>query len=160
MSSHDLDWLIRGLMAFALGLLLGSIWHVAHGTELVVPGVYNPDVTQANIKDTICKHGWTATIRPPLSYTNTLKFTQMKALGLPGALTDYEEDHFIPLELGGHPTAPGNLWPQIWDVNNPCSAHVKDLDENTFNDKVCSGALTLDAARQQIAAKWLHCKKP
>ena len=29
------------------------------------PGVLNPDVTQANIRSTICKHGWTSTIRPP-----------------------------------------------------------------------------------------------
>src|SRR5262245_29255572 len=37
------------------------------------PGVVNPDVTQANINDTICKSGWTATIRPPASFTTALK---------------------------------------------------------------------------------------
>ena len=160
MTRNVFDSLVMGLMAFALGLVLGSIWHAARGTELVVPGVRNPGVTQANIADTICKHGWTATVRPPLSYTNALKFTQMRSLGLPGNPTDYEEDHFIPLELGGHPTAPGNLWPQIWDVKDPCSAHVKDVDENALNDKVCKGGMTLDQARQQIATKWLHCKRP
>ena len=30
------------------------------------PGVLNPDVTQANIRSTICRHGWTSTIRPPV----------------------------------------------------------------------------------------------
>ena len=29
------------------------------------PGVLNPDITQQNIAATICKHGWTKTIRPP-----------------------------------------------------------------------------------------------
>jgi hypothetical protein len=26
----------------------------------------------------------------------------------------YEEDHFISLELGGHPRDPKNLWPEMW----------------------------------------------
>lgn len=129
-------------------------------TALVLPGVYNPKVTQDNIAITICKPGWTATVRPPVYYTSTLKRLQMKGLGLTDDPLLYEEDHFIPLELGGHPTAPGNLWPQPWDISNPCSAHVKDHDENAFNRAVCSGQMTLDAARQAIAAKWLHCKKP
>jgi hypothetical protein len=37
------------------------------------PGVINPEVTQANIQQTICVKGWTTTIRPPASYTNSLK---------------------------------------------------------------------------------------
>jgi hypothetical protein len=32
------------------------------------PGVVNPDITQANIQQTICTRGWTATVRPPASY--------------------------------------------------------------------------------------------
>jgi hypothetical protein len=39
----------------------------------LTPGVTNPEVTQANIKETVCKAGWTATARPPASYTNNLK---------------------------------------------------------------------------------------
>jgi hypothetical protein len=42
-------------------------------TEGLSPGMLNPDVTQANIRSTICRHGWTDTIRPPTSYTNALK---------------------------------------------------------------------------------------
>jgi len=148
------------LMAFALGLLLGSIWHAAYGTELVVPGVFNPKVTQDNIKDTICKPGWTGTVRPPISYTSALKRVQMKGLGYIDDPFNYEEDHFIPLELGGHPTAPGNLWPQPWDATNPCSAHVKDQDENALNNAVCRRLISLKVARQSIADKWLHCKRP
>ena len=43
------------------------------------PGVLNPVVTQSNIKDNICKSGWTDTIRPPVSYTNKLKARQLLA---------------------------------------------------------------------------------
>jgi hypothetical protein len=40
----------------------------------VTPGGVNPDITQGNIDQTICNPHWsTKTIRPPASYTNTLK---------------------------------------------------------------------------------------
>jgi hypothetical protein len=153
---------IRVLVGSALCILMfcGCATTKSKATDLIVAGVYNPKVTQANIATTICKPGWTATVRPPVYYTSTLKRIQMRGLGLTGNPLDYEEDHFIPLELGGHPTNPNNLWPQIFAVTDPCSAHVKDVDENAFNKKVCSGAMTLDAARAAIAAKWIHCKRP
>ena len=71
----------------------------------------NPDVTQATIAATICKRGWTRTIRPPTSYTDALKRTQLREYGLTGPTSRYQEDHLISLELGGHPTDPRNLWP-------------------------------------------------
>src|SRR5207248_867932 len=55
------------------------------------PGVLNPDVTQATIRSTICTHGWTATIRPPVEYTNALKRTQMRAYGERGPASAYQE---------------------------------------------------------------------
>src|SRR5919109_135468 len=76
------------------------------------PGVANPDVVQGNIAVTICRVGWTATIRPPVDYTDPLKLRQMQAYGETGSPADYEEDHLIPLELGGDPRAEGNLWPE------------------------------------------------
>ena len=42
------------------------------------PGVLNKDVNQNNIKDNICKVGWTKTIRPTVTYTNKLKLEQLK----------------------------------------------------------------------------------
>jgi hypothetical protein len=36
-------------------------------------GVWNREVTQNNIQDTICVPGWTKTVRPPVSYTNAVK---------------------------------------------------------------------------------------
>lgn len=47
--------------------------HTAAGEPLpdpaCTPGARNPQVTQATIRNTICKSGWTATIRPPSSVT-------------------------------------------------------------------------------------------
>jgi hypothetical protein len=106
------------------------------------PGVLSPDVTQSNIATTICRHGWTKTIRPPTSYTNELKRKQMREYGVGGALTDYQEDHLISLELGGHPTDPRNLWPEPY----PRASEVDSI-ENDLNARVCSGQLSLEQAQ-------------
>jgi hypothetical protein len=108
------------------------------------PGVLNPDVTQANIRSTICRHGWTATIRPPSSYTDELKRKQMRQYGEVGSLSDYQEDHLISLELGGSPTDPRNLWPEPY----PRASDVDQI-ENELNAEVCSGQLTLAEAQQR-----------
>jgi hypothetical protein len=108
------------------------------------PGVLNADVTQANIRSTICRHGWTATIRPPSSYTDDLKRKQMRQYGETGSLSDYQEDHLISLELGGNPTDPRNLWPEPYP-----RASAVDQIENELNAQVCSGQLTLAQAQQR-----------
>ena len=114
-----------------------------------VPGVLNPDVTQATIGSTICVHGWTSTIRPPQSYTDALKRKQMRAYGESGPMSGYQEDHLISLELGGNPTDPRNLWPEPY----PRAGDV-DRIENELNGEVCSGKLTLaDAQRKESELK-------
>ena len=119
------------------------------------PGVYNPDVTQETIQSTICVSGYTSTIRPPVSYTDKLKGQQIVQYGYADTnKADYEEDHLIPLEVGGHPTDPKNLWPQP-RYTTPYSAPMKDTLENTLHKMVCSGQLPLDTARQAIATDWI-----
>ncbi|HEY1368232.1 MAG TPA: hypothetical protein VGF23_14000 [Gaiellaceae bacterium] len=110
----------------------------------LTPGVLNPDVTQATIGQTICVRGWTRTIRPPTDYTNELKRKQLAEYGLHGSLSSYQEDHLISLELGGHPTDPGNLWPEPY----PRAGDVDQI-ENQLNDAVCSGRLTLAEAQRR-----------
>jgi hypothetical protein len=113
------------------------------------PGSTNPRVTQANIGVTICLSGWTRTVRPPVSYTNALKQTQMVAYGFTGPPSNYEEDHLIPLELGGNPTDPNNLWPEPG-----ASPNTKDGVENDLNRLVCDGQMPLATAQQRIATNW------
>jgi hypothetical protein len=111
------------------------------------PGVLNPDVTQGTIGETICVRGWTGTIRPSTDYTNALKAKQLRAYGLAGPLSAYQEDHLISLELGGHPTDPRNLWPEPY----PRAARV-DAIENELNGRVCEGSLTLAEAQERESA--------
>jgi hypothetical protein len=121
-------------------------------SRVLTPGVLNPNVTQATIGSTICVHGWTRTVRPPTSYTSQLKLEQMAVYGATGSPSDYQEDHLISLELGGHPTDPRNLWPEPY----PRAGQV-DAIENELNDQVCSGRLTLaEAQRREAALKHEH----
>lgn len=109
------------------------------------PGVINPQVTQANIAETICRRGWTRTVRPPVEYTSALKRRQMAERHLPGRPSDYQEDHLISLKLGGHPTDPQDLWPQRLE-----EAQRKDRMEHALNRAVCAGRMALVEAQQKI----------
>jgi hypothetical protein len=115
----------------------------------LTPGVLNPDVTQATIRSTICTRGWTRTIRPPVDYTNGLKRDGLRAYGLRGPPSAYQEDHLISLELGGHPTDPRNLWPEPYP-----RASAVDQIENQLNEEVCMKKITLiEAQRRESALK-------
>ena len=113
----------------------------------LTPGVSNAEVTQGTIAETICRRGWTRTIRPPSSYTDELKLKQMLAYGRAGGPSDYQEDHLISLELGGDPRDPRNLWPEP----RPRAEQV-DRIENDLNGAICSGALTLAEGQRRISA--------
>jgi hypothetical protein len=143
--------LVDLLVAVAVLGVVAYLLFPAHGgggtaallaNATLTPGALNPDVTQATISSTICVKGWTATVRPPVSYTNALKLQQMPEYGETGSPSGYQEDHLISLELGGNPTDPRNLWPEPY----PRAAEV-DKVENELNAQVCSGALTLAEAQ-------------
>jgi hypothetical protein len=114
------------------------------------PGATNPQAPQANLNDTVCKPGWTKTIRPPASYTGALKRAQITAYGYPDTNpAAYEEDHLISLELGGAPTDAHNLWPEPG-----ASPNAKDPVENQLNTAVCGQLVSLAAAQHAIATDW------
>jgi hypothetical protein len=115
------------------------------------PGAINPTVTQANIQSTICAEGWTDTVRPPESVSEPEKEASLAAYGDAGPLHAFEYDHLVPLELGGAPNDPRNLWPQPGASPNP-----KDAVENGLHQKVCDGQMTLAAAQRAIAANWVR----
>jgi hypothetical protein len=153
--------------AFALavsGLILSVTAAPAHAStcshsylplpdSACTPGAYNPSVTQSTIGSTICVSGWTATVRPPTSYTNALKAQGIIDYGYSDtAMAYYEEDHLVPLELGGAPRDPSNLWPEP-HYGSP-TASTKDGVETKLKNAVCSGRITLSSARSAIKTNW------
>lgn len=113
------------------------------------PGATNPQVSQATMATTICKTGWTKTVRPPTSVTNRMKAQSAASYGLDKSATG-EYDHLISLELGGAPQDPRNLWVEPGKIPNP-----KDAVENKLHDAVCSGLVPLATAQQAIAHDWV-----
>jgi len=119
------------------------------------PGEIDPSVTQDNLSLTICRSGYTQTVRPSVSYTNSLKKQQITDYGYKDtAMGDYEEDHFISLELGGSPKDPRNLWPEPHS-----SPNEKDKVENYLHLQVCSGKLSLLQAQEEITKNWYETYK-
>jgi hypothetical protein len=114
-------------------------------------GAIDPAVTQENISSTICIPGFTRTRRPSSSYIDRIKRERMIRHSMPGSISDYELDHVIPLELGGCPACPENLWMQSY---SDAGARQKDRVERVLNQAVCNGDLSLVHAQKLIAEDW------
>jgi hypothetical protein len=133
----------------------GNSAQLALPISSVTPGAINSAVAQGNIHSTICVSGYTKTIRPPASYTTKLKKLQLASSYSRYGSSDtalFEEDHLIPLELGGNPTDPKNLWPEPWTGGT--GARTKDQLENALHALVCSDSLSLNLAQAAIANNW------
>jgi hypothetical protein len=146
------------LVAAMLLLVTGGCFAADLPDPTRTPGAINPGVTQANVSATICVKGWTRTVRPPMYYTNRLKKLQIRQYGYADANPrNYEEDHLIPLSLGGNPTDPRNLWPEprrsVWNADR------KDELEFALYMGVCHGEVGLDEARRAFAMNWVEAYK-
>jgi hypothetical protein len=106
-------------------------------------GRLNPAVTQATIGDTICRRGWSQSVRPPVSYTSRLKRSQLPK---GASMRDYELDHLMPIEIGGAPRDPANL--RIVPITR---AKADDRQEDKLHNAVCQGSMTLQAARVKMS---------
>jgi len=122
--------------------------------EGVLPNhVLTPGAVAETSLAIVC-HRSTRTVRPPESYTERLKIEQIREYGYSDTrLGDYEEDHLIPLELGGDPTSPRNLWPEPHDTHP--GSYEKDRVENDSHRAVCAGSMSLSHAQSLMASNWV-----
>lgn len=132
---------------------VAGICHSINGLpdKTCTPGIIDMRVTQANIHQTICVRGYTATVRPPVSITNTEKIISEQQYGYKSG-SQGEYDHLIPLELGGSSDTK-NLWFESGSIPN-----AKDSIENQLRAEVCSGTITLQFAQQEISTNWKTAK--
>jgi hypothetical protein len=120
----------------------------------ITPGGTDATTTQDNLRNTICLNGHIKNVRPPKNYTNLLKKQQIRQYGYADDdPSHYEEDHLIPLSMGGAPRDPKNLWPQpkigMWN------SVKKDELEKKLSNLVCFGRVPLEVAQQEIATDWI-----
>jgi len=120
-------------------------------------------VTQDNVKSTICKGGWTGTIRPKslaaqerqsLVDYNTRNGTHLTTKAV-------EYDHLVSLELGGAPSDTKNLWPEpeaaTGSDGKDAGSKTKDALESYLNARVCGRRkplMTLAQAQALISGNW------
>lgn len=113
------------------------------------PGAIRSSVTVA----AICAFGYSRAVRPPESFTEPLKLAQMRAYGLPGSPGDFEEDHLVPLSIGGAPRDPRNLWPE--PRTGPDSAEQKDRLETWAARIACADRIPLSRLQRSMASDWI-----
>lgn len=124
----------------------------------ITPGAIDPQITQDNIRSTVCVKGYTKTVRPPMNYTNSLKKKQLIQYGYQDTNPKhYEEDHLIALSIGGSPTDERNLWPQPRD--SEWGADKKDALEFVLYKMVCKGEISLAQAQHDMATNWIEAYK-
>jgi hypothetical protein len=146
---------MTSIVAAFTGLFAGLLAHnPALPNPAVTPGAVNHSVMQSTIDDTICIPGYARSIRPNENYTYNLKRRQMRVYGHYGErLGLYEEDHLIPLSLGGNPVDDRNLWPQ--PRFGDWTAELKDQLEYTLWRMVCAHRVSLREAQSDIAHDWI-----
>ena len=105
-------------------------------------GAFDPTATPAQV----CAIGYARAHRKVPYRVRDLVYDRYR---LPrGSRRGYVIDHLIPLEIGGT-NAIANLWPQP-----RAAAHRKDRDEDRLHGEVCSGEISLAAARAEILRLW------
>jgi hypothetical protein len=114
------------------------------------PGAVNSRVTEATLDNTICRGGYTKSIRPSQNITGREKRASMLSYGDTGPASQYEYDHLVSLELGGAANDARNLWPEPG-----ASPNRKDRLENKLHSLICSRTVTLAAAQHDIATDWI-----
>lgn len=147
---------------YSLGFILFAYSIVGQCGDLpnakMTTGALNLQVTQENIHETVCVKGFTKTIRPPANYTNKLKRQQIEQYGYGDSNPKhYEEDHLVPLSIGGHPTDPRNLWPQPRE--SEWGADRKDNLEFALYMGVCRNKIKLADAQQAMTGNWILAYK-
>ena len=110
-------------------LLASLALYLAGACAQAVPtAVLNPDVTPATLSQTICRAGYTKTVRPSTSFTNGIKMRLFReqAKDSETEKASYELDHIVPLALGGHPRNLHNLALQPWEGPKNVSTILRD----------------------------------
>jgi hypothetical protein len=139
--------MLKSLVSLALCL-------VAARAQAVPSALLNLDVTPVTQGQTICRPGYTKTVRPSTSFTNGIKKRLLHEQGMDfdAEKGRYELDHIVALALGGHPRNLHNLTLQPWE--GPDGAKRKDRLEVKLQCLVCSGDVPLHEAQDAIWSDW------
>jgi hypothetical protein len=115
------------------------------------PGELDPAVT-ANTAKTICSQAWVATankLQPPATTLEKLLIEYQ----LPGNPATYALARVIPVEDGGSPTSPQNLFPL--PLNGYGGRQTQTLVADQLHNEICSHKITAAQAAKALEGDWL-----
>jgi hypothetical protein len=138
------------LTLFLVASLLIALPVVAADLPIRPDPKLTPGAIVSTDAPTVCQPGYSKSVRHT---SGKLKASIYREYGLDRAISHFEVDHLISLELGGADVA-ANLWPQSYDTAT-WNAHTKDKLEDRLHALVCAGRLPLEQAQHEIATDWI-----
>jgi hypothetical protein len=123
----------------ALSLAPGSLPNAA-----LTPGA----VVRAGVT-TICRTGYSRSVRPTGETWYQLKRAAFLRYGYPRLISGLVGDHLVPIEIGGAPTDLRNIWPEALN-----DALKKDVVEDAARIAVCFHGYPLQQMQVRIAHDW------
>ena len=103
-------------------------------------------------RQTICDDSWVAAatrLEPPPS----TKDRPLIEYRVPGNPVSYTVAHVIPVEDGGSPTSPGNLYPLALTGYGGQETHTAVAEQ--LNDEICDHKITVVQAAETLKRDWL-----
>jgi hypothetical protein len=118
--------------------------------------VRTPGLIAQRSAEKVCTAGYSASVR---HYDPAASARLFSAYGVEGSHEAYEDDHLVPIKLGGDPTDPRNQWPQP-RYTARWNAALKDRLEWRLITWVCDGSregadARLEQAQSDIMSDWI-----
>jgi hypothetical protein len=117
------------------------------------PGKLDPAVA-ANIRQTVCSAAWvtaTSRLQPPTSSQALDKL--VIEYQLPGNPVTYTLARVVPVEDGGSPTSPLNVYPL--PLNGFGGQPTRTAVTEQLHDEICSHRITIAQAAKTLEGDWL-----
>lgn len=111
----------------------------------IAASLLNPAVSDRTLDQTVCRPGWTKTIRPSTAYIRNWERRHLPPGQDPRL---FIVDHRVSLGIGGNPYAP-NL-----KLQTVAEAARKDVLERRLNRLLCGGRISLERAQEIMLERW------
>ncbi len=144
---------MRTALAIASAILTaGAAPSPWYPDPIATPGVVNLSVTQDTIHNTICKPGWSTSVRPPKALTEARKRHAVLSQK-DRTLSHWQWDHFLGIDMGGDPIDIRNQW--LEPEHGICGALVKDQLDRNLPRLICNGIVPLREAQMAVMSDWV-----
>lgn len=144
----------------------GAPWSASNPWSLPNPKLTPGSTQDGGTYSQVCPHVDPALEAARPGYDQKNAVYQEYGMSYPSQEGEYEMDHLVPIELGGAPDNPANLWPERnapaspamekkWGLDPSYVENPKDILEDALHELVCSGKVGLATAQQAIAVNWV-----